>query len=125
MNLIRSEELPASIWMRLNLPSITPSAPVSLLYAVGNPRWNVTSCNAPWTCGGSGIQSGTGYGLGGTATEYLTSASGATAVNFTQNTSGTWSALVMSFKITAKVTQTATPTFSPAGGTYSTTQSVT
>ena len=84
----------------MNLPSITPSSSGSLLYAVGNPRWNITACGASWVCGGSGIQSSTGYGLGGTATEYITSASGATAINFTQNQSGTWSALVMSFKIT-------------------------
>ena len=85
----------------MNLPSITPSSSGSLLYAVGNPRWNISACGASWVCGGSGIQSSTGYGLGGTATEYITSASGATAINFTQNQSGTWSALVMSFKITS------------------------
>ncbi len=86
----------------MNLPSITPSSSGSLLYAVGNPRWNITACGASWVCGGSGIQNSTGYGLGGTATEYITSASGTTAINFTQNQSGTWSALVMSFKITAR-----------------------
>ena len=100
----------------MNLPSITPTASSSLLYALGNPRWNITGCGAPWVCGGSGIQSSTGYGLGGTASEYLISATGATPISFTQNDSGTWSAVAMSFKIGANTTQTATPTFSPAGG---------
>ena len=86
----------------MNLPSISPSVSGSLLYALGNPRWNVTGCGSPWVCGGSGIQPSTGYGLGGTATEYITSASGTTAIRFTQNQSGTWSAVVMSFTITAK-----------------------
>ena len=108
----------------MNLPSITSSASSSLLYALGNPRWNITGCGAPWICGGSGIQSSTGFGLGGTATEYITNATGATPILFTQNNSGTWSAVVMSFKIGANTTQTATPTFSPAGGTYTSAQSV-
>ena len=109
----------------MNLPSITPTASSSLLYALGNPRWNITGCGAPWVCGGSGIQSSTGFGVGGTATEYITNATGATPINFTQNNSGTWSAVAMSFKIGANATQTATPTFSPAGGTYTSAQSVT
>ena len=109
----------------MNLPSITPSSSGSLLYAVGNPRWNITACGASWVCGGSGIQGSTGYGLGGTATEYITSASGTTAINFTQNQSGTWSALVMSFKITALQAAAPMPTFSPAGGSYTSAQSVT
>ena len=86
----------------MNLPSISPSVSGSLLYALGNPRWNITACGSPWVCGGSGIQPSTGFGLGGTAAEYITSASGTVPIRFTQNQSGTWSAVVMSFTITAK-----------------------
>jgi hypothetical protein len=86
----------------MNLPSISPSVSGSLLYALGNPRWNVTGCGSPWVCGGSGIQTSTGFGLGGTATEYITNASGTIPIGFTQNQSGTWSAVVMSFQITSK-----------------------
>ena len=107
----------------MNLPSISPSVSGSLLYALGNPRWNITGCGSPWVCGGNGIQPSTGFGLGGTAAEYIKSASGTIPIGFTQNQSGTWSAVVMSFTITAKgaaptiVTQPALNTTVSAGQT--------
>ncbi len=69
------------------------------------------------------------YGMTGVgscqAALQIVNATGTYQMQFTQNKSGTYSNSFVSFKAGTQSTTTATPTFSPAAGTYSTAQTVT
>lgn len=84
----------------LNLPSITPTNAGELLYSTVNPLGSVTAPAAgatlgAWTGAAGGISSS------GPASEYDLSASSATAVDYTDNTSGdTYCAMAMAFSLT-------------------------
>jgi hypothetical protein len=74
----------------INSPSITPASATELLYSCAVPGHSITSANSPWTQDAAGIDAN------GCDGEYiLSSASGATAVNYTVNISGPWGAMVM------------------------------
>ena len=74
----------------INSPSITPASATELLYSCAVPGHSITSANSPWTQDAAGIDAN------GCDGEYiLSSASGATVVNYTVNTSGPWDAMVM------------------------------
>lgn len=75
----------------INTPTITPSAANDLLFCFASPGHAVTSVNSPWTQGAIAT---------GMATGYILSASGATALNMTVNTTGTWDAVGLAFRFT-------------------------
>jgi hypothetical protein len=78
-----------------NLPSVTPTYSGSLLYSGCGSGGTIT---APTAGGTLGVWTGaTGGVLDGDMAEYDLSATGATAVQYTQNASNQWSAMVMAF----------------------------
>ena len=82
----------------INLPSITPAYSGELLYSVANPHNNITAPASGATLGGwTGAAGGIDSNYDSTA-EYILSASGATAVDYTDNTSGdSYAAAAMAF----------------------------
>jgi hypothetical protein len=83
----------------INSPSITPSHSGELLYAFGVPASQIVTANSPWTQDSAGID-----GNDCDAEYILSSASGATAINFTANTTGVWSAMAIAFKLVSLTT---------------------
>jgi hypothetical protein len=77
----------------ITTPTISATSSGELLIATCSPDNQITTANSPWTIGADD-------GTFGIATEFQVSAS-STAVNFTQNTSGNWTCVGMSFSPTA------------------------
>jgi len=78
----------------VNTPSITPTYPNSLVFSVTGSGGTVTS---PTAGGTQGVWTGSAGGVqNGNMGEYDLSVTGATAVNYVQN-STTWSAMAMAF----------------------------
>ena len=83
----------AASGLTINTPSITPTTVCELLYALGVPDGSITSANSPWTQDSAGIGPDTCDGA-----YILSCAAGATAVNFTTNTTNGWEAMAMAFQ---------------------------
>ena len=107
-------------------PSLTTQFPNELLIDWGSCQYgypSMASGYANWTF----LHSQYGmYGMGTCqAALQIVSATGTYQTQFTQSGSGTYSNSFVSFKAATQSTTTATPTFSPASGTYSAAQTVT
>lgn len=76
----------------VNSPSITPSGAGELLYSTAAVDHSITSANSPWTQDAAGVD-----GNGGDGEYILSSASGATTVNYTVAVAGEWNAMAMAF----------------------------
>lgn len=89
-----------TIGTAVNTPSITPAGAGELLYGGAAVESFITAANSPWT----GASTGLGGAIGTYAEYILSSASGATALNFTQSGSGHWDSMAMAFKLVAVFT---------------------